>query len=56
MSAVTDSGRDTRFASASPGVKNLLSLYAVLTGEKMTDIETKFDGQGYGNAEKSALG
>ncbi len=56
MSAVTDSGRDTRFATASPGVKNLLSLYAVLTGEKMTDIEAKFDGRGYGTLKKALLG
>ena len=56
MSAVTDSGRDTRFATASPGVRNLLSLYAVLTGEKMTDIEAKFDGQGYGTLKKALLG
>jgi len=56
MSAVTDSGRDTRFETASPGVRNLLSLYGVLTGEKMTDIEAKFDGQGYGALKKALLG
>ncbi len=56
MSAVTDSGRDTRFATASPGVRNLLSLYAVLTGEKMTDVEAEFGGQGYGALKKALLG
>ena len=38
MSAVTDSGRDTRFATASPGVRNLLSLHAVLTGLPMDEV------------------
>jgi len=56
MSAVTDSGRDTRFATASPGVKNLLSLYKVLTSETMSDVEEKFDGQGYGTLKKALLG
>ncbi len=56
MSAVTDSGRDTRFATASPGVKNLLSLYKVLTNETMPEIEEKFDGQGYGTLKKALLG
>ncbi len=56
MSAVTDSGRDTRFETASPGVRNLLSLYGVLTGEEMVHVETKFDGQGYGALKKAVLG
>ena len=56
MSAVTDSGRDTRFETASPGVRNLLSLYGVLTGETMVDIGKAFDGQGYGALKKALLG
>lgn len=56
MSAVTDSGRDTRFESASPGVRNLLALYGVLTREPMAEIEAKFDGQGYGALKKALLG
>ena len=56
MSAVTDSGRDTRFATASPGVKNLLALYRVLTDETTADIEEKFAGQGYGTLKKALLG
>ena len=55
MSAVTDSGRDTRFATASPGVKNLLSLYKVLTNETVPEIEEKFDAQGYGTLKKALL-
>ena len=56
MSAVTDSGRDTHFQTASPGVKNLLSLYKVLTDTPMTEIEAQFDGQGYGALKKALLG
>jgi tryptophanyl-tRNA synthetase len=56
MSAMTDSGRDTRFETASPGVRNLLSLYGVLTGEGMGEIEKRFDGQGYGALKKALLG
>jgi tryptophanyl-tRNA synthetase len=56
MSAVTDSGRDTRFETASAGVRNLLSLYGVLTDETMTAVEAEFDGQGYGALKKALLG
>ena len=56
MSAVTDSGRDTRFATASPGVENLLSLYKVLTDLPMSEIEAQFDGRGYGTLKKALLG
>ncbi len=56
MSAVTDSGREARFEHASPGVKNLLSLYGVLTGEPMDAVEATFAGQGYGALKKALLG
>lgn len=55
MSAVTDSERETRFQHASPGVKNLLSLYQVLTDESREEIEAKFEGQGYGTLKKAVL-
>ena len=53
---MTDSGRDTRFATASPGVRNLLSLYAVLTGLPVDEVERTFDGEGYGTLKKALLG
>jgi len=56
MSAVTDSARETRFEHASPGVKNLLTLYQVLTGEAMPQIEARFEGKGYGELKKALLG
>ena len=55
MSAVTDSERETRFEHASPGVKNLLSLYQVLITESQEEIEAKFEGQGYGTLKKAVL-
>jgi tryptophanyl-tRNA synthetase len=47
--AVTDSGNQARFADASPGVINLLTIYEALTGEPREAIEPRFDGQGYGH-------
>lgn len=47
--AVTDSGSEIRFDPAEkPGVSNLLSMYAAVTGETIADLETHFAGQGYG--------
>lgn len=48
MRAVTDSGKETRFDLASPGVKNLLVIYEVLSGQPRERIEAHFEGRGYG--------
>ncbi len=55
MSAVTDSERELRFDRASPGVRNLLTLYQVLTGNGRAEIEAEFEGQGYGVLKKALL-
>jgi len=48
-SAVTDSGRDVRHdREAKPGVSNLIEIMSVATGDSFADIETRYDGQGYG--------
>ncbi|MEO8291127.1 MAG: tryptophan--tRNA ligase [Gaiellaceae bacterium] len=47
-SAVTDSGRDVVRAEDKPGVTNLIEIMAVATGERPEDIETRYDGAGYG--------
>lgn len=52
MSATTDSGRETRFAQASPGVKNLLTLYAAMTGSSIPAAEERFAGAGYGTLKR----
>jgi len=46
--AVTDSGREIAFATASPGLRNLLEIYEVLSGDSRDAIEARFNGRGYG--------
>ena len=54
-SAVTDSGTEVRFdPEEKPGVSNLLTIYAALTGTGVEALEEKYAGQGYG-ALKSDL-
>lgn len=49
-SAVTDLDGEIRFdRDAKPGVSNLLGIYSAITGDKVSDLEAKFSGQGYGN-------
>jgi tryptophanyl-tRNA synthetase len=55
MSAVTDSGRETRFEHASPGVRNLLSLYQTLRAVSRDEAEETFAGKGYGDLKKAVL-
>lgn len=53
MSAVTDNDACVRFdAEAKPGVSNLISILSAITGEKIKDIESRFQGQGYGAFKK----
>ena len=48
-SAVTDSGRGVRHdRNAKPGVSNLIEIMSVATGESFAEIESRYDGQGYG--------
>ena len=48
-SAVTDSGREIVFDEvAKPGVSNLLTILAALTGTEMDALVSQFEGQGYG--------
>jgi len=46
--AVTDSGSAIAFAGASPGLRNLLEMYEVLSGQDRETIEAHFAGKGYG--------
>jgi len=48
-SAVTDSGRDVRHDRAEkPGVSNLIEIMSVATGVQIAEIESRYDGAGYG--------
>ena len=47
--AVTDSGTDVRHdPDEKPGISNLIEIMAVATGSSISDVESRYDGQGYG--------
>jgi tryptophanyl-tRNA synthetase len=49
-SAVTDSDTVVRFDEIEkPGVSNLLTIYAALTGRSVDDLEKEYAGRGYGD-------
>ncbi|HET7648250.1 MAG TPA: tryptophan--tRNA ligase [Gaiellaceae bacterium] len=48
--AVTDSGRDVRYVpDEKPGVSNLLEILSVATGTQIPELESRYDGKGYGD-------
>ena len=52
--AVTDSGTDVRHdPEEKAGVSNLIEIMAVATGTSIGEIESQFDGQGYGQFKES---
>ncbi len=53
MRAVTDNEGTVRFdREAKPGVSNLLTIYAALTGRQIPAIEDEYAGRGYGDFKK----
>ena len=47
-SAVTDSGTDVRRGEDKAGITNLIDIMSVATGDTREDIESRYDGSGYG--------
>jgi tryptophanyl-tRNA synthetase len=48
--AVTDSGREVHYApDEKPGVSNLIEILSVATGTPIPDVESSYDGRGYGD-------
>jgi tryptophanyl-tRNA synthetase len=48
--AVTDSGREVRYApDEKPGVSNLIEIFSVATGMPIPEVESAYDGRGYGD-------
>ncbi len=47
--AVTDSGTDITFDDERPAIKNLLTIYQLLTGKSNGECEQHFEGKGYGH-------
>jgi len=53
--AVTDSEGVICYREGKDGINNLLTIYSVITGKTIEDVEKEFDGQGYGSF-KMAVG
>jgi tryptophanyl-tRNA synthetase len=53
MRATTDSLKEIRFDESRPGINNLLTIYHAFTGENQKEIESKFEGKGYGDFKKA---
>ena len=47
--AVTDSGTEITFDDARPAIKNLLTIYQLMTGKTAEECEANFAGKGYGH-------
>jgi tryptophanyl-tRNA synthetase len=56
MSAVTDSGSEVRRADDKPGITNLIDILAVVRGVDPAEIESEFDGAGYGDFKAAVAG
>ncbi len=53
MKAVTDTEAVVKYDKENkPGISNLLNIYHLLSGEKITEIEDKYKGKGYGDFKK----
>src|SRR4051795_3124912 len=52
-SAVTDTGREILYDEENkPGISNLLTIYAALTGRAIDELLEQYDGHGYGDLKK----
>jgi tryptophanyl-tRNA synthetase len=57
MRATTDSNAEIRFSDEPEraGVQNLLTIYQALTNKERGEIETEFEGKGYGDLKKTLV-
>ena len=54
MRAVTDTGKVIKYnPNVKPGISNLLTIYSLLSGKPIKDLEKKFKGKGYSEFKKS---
>jgi tryptophanyl-tRNA synthetase len=54
--AVTDSENQVRYDPENkPGVSNLLSIYSLLSGKSISDLEKQYEGSGYGAFKKDLI-
>jgi tryptophanyl-tRNA synthetase len=47
--AVTDSDTAVRYAEGKDGINNLMTIYSIITGKTLEEVEREFDGKGYGD-------
>lgn len=47
--AVTDSGSEIVYSDDKPALKNLINIYALLSGKSTSEIESMYAGKGYGD-------
>lgn len=50
--AVTDSGSTIESGADKPALTNLLTIYSLLSGQKIKDIEKEYTGKGYADFKK----
>ena len=56
MKATTDSDGVVKFDMQNkPGISNLLNIYSVLSGMSIPELESKYDGKGYGDFKKDLV-
>lgn len=55
MRAVTDAGSELRWEEASPGIKNLVGIYAAFTDETLDAVAARYEGRGYGYLKKDLV-
>ena len=54
MSAVTDMGREIKYdEKEKPGISNLLTIHSSLSGKSISELESEFDGKGYGDFKRA---
>ena len=53
--AVTDSVGEVRYRDEQPGVKNLMNIYSIFSGESTGEIEKKYEGEGYGKFKEDLV-
>lgn len=49
MKAVTDSGSEVKGGADKPALNNLLTIYSLLSGQSVKDLEKQYAGKGYGD-------
>lgn len=53
--AVTDSGREVNWSTAEGGIRNLLTMYQAMTGSTDEEMQSRFNGKGYGVLKQEVI-